>query len=145
MAPEIFLISEDSQVENQTTKCDIWSFGIMLLEIVTNKKPYGDKINLYELLNNKSDKNKIGLLPETLFLINRECDSTFNFISRCLCPNPDKRPDATSLLTCGYFNINKENDNKQVNTGSKSYCYKDVLRVWNDQCDYQPTPEMRDF
>jgi len=68
MAPEIFKISnEDSHVENYTTKCDIWSFGIMLLEIVTNKKPYGDKINIYELLNNKSDNKNIVRLPETLF------------------------------------------------------------------------------
>lgn len=132
MAPEIFKISnEDSHVENYTTKCDIWSFGIMLLEIVTNKKPYGDKINIYELLNNKSDNKNIVRLPETLFYINRECDATFIFITRCLCPDPDKRPDAKTLLGSEYFKF-MDGDKEQVNTEHKTYWYEDVLRVWKE-------------
>lgn len=37
----------------------------MLLEIATNKKPYGDNINFSELLMNKTDK--LIRMPETLF------------------------------------------------------------------------------
>lgn len=81
-------------------------------------------------------------MPETLFYINRECESTFNIITCCLCPDPDRRPDATTLLQFEYFQKNSKSDKEYVHTNERRFWQSDVIRVWKEYCHYEPPEEL---
>lgn len=95
MAPELF----DQEYDKNA---DIWSFGIMILEILFGRPPYARfapfKVMKLILSNpppipDKSDVKNVNLL---------------NLIIQCLTKDPEKRPGTTKLLSHKFFKNNKQ-------------------------------------
>ncbi|WP_411025078.1 protein kinase domain-containing protein, partial [Salmonella sp. s54836] len=76
MAPEIY----KKQFYNE--KCDIWSFGIAILEMITGDPPYyGSSVSKEEVVN----KLTHGIIP-----IPKDIPQNMNsFIRKCLKENPE--------------------------------------------------------
>lgn len=74
-----------------TIKSDVWSFGVVLTEIITRgRTPYPGMTNA-EVLDAVSDRNYRMPQPEN-------CpDSLYNIMLECWHKNPDKRPSFDSL------------------------------------------------
>jgi len=81
MAPEI--LKKNNNEDGYTNKCDIYSFGIMLIEMITLESPYKECKNVLEIMTLK-EKIK---LPESIFKINDK--NVFKFICGCLIPIPE--------------------------------------------------------
>lgn len=94
MAPEII-----RGTKNYTTKCDIYSFGIIMWQIIARREsPYlaSHPHDAYVIYWNIVTKN---LRPPKVL-----CDEVLSrFYERCWHDDPDKRPDSQQLLR--YFSI----------------------------------------
>jgi len=103
-APPEILIGDLKQL---TTKADIYSFGILIWEVFTNKRPY-DKIKKSVLINlsqkimnenltpleeklNSGEVIKIPYLPETPVEIEK-------IVKKCLSANPNDRPSIDEII-----------------------------------------------
>uniref|UniRef100_UPI00398068EF protein kinase domain-containing protein n=1 Tax=Salmonella sp. s51228 TaxID=3159652 RepID=UPI00398068EF len=85
MAPEIY----KKQFYNE--KCDIWSFGIAILEMLTGDPPYyASRISKEEVVNKLTQ----GIIP-----IPKDIPHNMSsFIKKCLKENPEERWTAKELL-----------------------------------------------
>jgi len=80
-----------------TTAADIYSFGLLLLELATMRRPYDEWTNDADLFRAVFT----GKPPEALKEVK---DSDLNAIIRaCLAKDPDMRPTALDLLQLDYF------------------------------------------
>ncbi|KAI6660769.1 Serine/threonine-protein kinase PAK 3-like [Oopsacas minuta] len=85
MAPEIY----QRMIYNE--KCDIWSFGIMVIEMFLGDPPYyGTKYGQREIIDFLS--NGIVSIPHNM------PENMANFVRKCLMINPNQRPSARELL-----------------------------------------------
>ncbi len=75
---------------------DIYSFGMCVLEMVTNQTPYKECMNPAQIYRKVSK----GIKPSSLDLIANE--EVKNFIIECLKPK-EERPTATELLKSKYI------------------------------------------
>ncbi|KAI8586845.1 hypothetical protein BDZ88DRAFT_269849 [Geranomyces variabilis] len=85
MAPEVYN-------ENYSEAADIYSFGMMVLEIATKEYPYSEASNqarIYRLVSS-------GIKPAALARVADE--ETRQFIDLCINYDPRRRPTATELL-----------------------------------------------
>ena len=89
MAPEIF-------DENYGVPCDIYAFGMSVLEMVTLQRPYKECANPAQIYKKLIEGKK----PAALELIVNE--DVKEFIVKCLKPQHE-RPTATDLLEDKYF------------------------------------------
>jgi len=92
MAPEVVIR------EKHTTASDMWSFGVMMFEMVTGKLPFESK-NAPQLMCQLATGNvevewPRGLLP----------DNFRDLIEACLQSDPTKRPSPKALLKHPFFN-----------------------------------------
>lgn len=96
MAPEVYKGIYD-------TKIDIYSFGMVVIEICTGKSPY------YECTSQAAIYKKVisGELPASLKKINNF--EVQEFIIKCLNPSCE-RPSAEELLNDKFLMINEEDD-----------------------------------
>lgn len=88
MAPEMY-------EEVYGPSVDIYSFGMCVLEMVTNETPYKECMNPAQIYKKVSK----GIKPCSLNQIANE--QVRSFISECLKPK-DERPSATELLKSEY-------------------------------------------
>ncbi|XP_060658779.1 putative mitogen-activated protein kinase kinase kinase 7-like [Drosophila nasuta] len=92
MAPEIVERPE------YTVKCDVYSFGIILWEVMSRKKPFNNLENetSYFILN----KVMKGLRPDVNDVnVIQNAEPIKLLITNCWDPNPKKRPDMHELIT----------------------------------------------
>jgi serine/threonine protein kinase len=99
MAPEV-LNSDSSHQYNE--KVDIWSFGLVVVELITSIQPYSECHNMSQLLQ----RIQKGEPPNSLKDIKHAL--TQDLISACLQIDPEKRPSAKDLLTHDFFKTTKE-------------------------------------
>jgi len=71
---------------------DIWSLGLILLELATGKYPYADADSYFKLLSQMSDQ-PAPAVPEGDF-----SDAFAEFIGFCLEKEPNRRPASRELL-----------------------------------------------
>ena len=91
MAPEIF------QREAYNHKADIWSFGIMVLEMHLGDPPYYGSPKTNETIVNHLAMGEVPI-PENM------STKMQNFVRRCLAYNPEERPSVEELLNDVYLN-----------------------------------------
>ena len=97
MSPELI-----SQNKNLNEKSDIYSLGMMIIEIITLEIPYS------ECHNEKEVKNKIlkGELPKAYYRIMNE--EVKKFLLKLLAYDPNKRYNIENLLQDPFLKITKE-------------------------------------
>jgi len=101
MAPEMY-------EEVYGPSVDIYSFGMCVLEMVTNETPYKECMNPAQIYRRVSK----GIKPCSLNQIANE--EVRSFIDECLKPK-DERPSATELLKSEFLNtVDPELDNQPV-------------------------------
>ncbi|CAM8937324.1 unnamed protein product [Rhodiola kirilowii] len=89
MAPELY-------EEDYTEMVDIYSFGMSLLEMVTNEIPYSECDNVVKVYK----KVTSGIQPQSMSKVtDPECKA---FIQKCIA-KPRARPSATELLSDSFF------------------------------------------
>ena len=96
-------------------KCDIYSLGISIIEIITGEKPYSEcKGKILAVC----DKVKNGILPECFSLIKNE--KVKKFILKCLKPE-NERPSANELLQDEFLNDldSEENNYPAIDVSNK--------------------------
>ena len=106
-APECFENNQNSKI---TTKVDIWSLGIILYEILFNKKPFCIDINTpYSMFKNNVIHNEDSIdFPNDVNI----SDNCKEFIINCLKFNQNERYDVYQALNSKfiqYLNLNKDN------------------------------------
>jgi WNK lysine deficient protein kinase len=96
-------------------KCDIYSLGISIIEIITGEKPYSEcKGKILSIC----DRVKNGILPECFRLIKNE--KVKKFILKCLKPE-NERPSANELLQDEFLNDldSEENNYPAIDVSNK--------------------------
>ncbi|GIL44960.1 hypothetical protein Vafri_2397 [Volvox africanus] len=89
MAPEVYDESYDE-------RCDIYSFGMCLLELATLEYPYAECHSVPQIFK----KVTLGVPPASLVRVTPDLRE---FISLCIAHNPDDRPSARELLKHPYL------------------------------------------
>ena len=90
MAPEIF------QREGYNEKVDIWSFGIMVMEMFLGDPPYYGSNKSNETIANLLAMGEVPI-PETM------SPQLHKFVSRCIAYSPEDRPTVEELLEDEYL------------------------------------------
>ncbi|XP_061186418.1 tyrosine-protein kinase RYK-like [Saccostrea echinata] len=91
MSPVKWMAPESLETGIYTTQSDVWSFGVLLWELMTRgSKPYPD-IDEWDMLS-YLEKNK--KLPQPLFCP----DLVYSLMKQCWNLNPDKRPTFFDLV-----------------------------------------------
>ncbi|KEH22007.1 Serine/Threonine-kinase WNK11-like protein [Medicago truncatula] len=104
MAPELY-------EENYTEMVDIYSFGMLVLEMVTREIPYSECDNVAKIYKKVSS----GVRPQSL---NKIKDAEVKaFIERCLA-QPRARPSADELLKDPFFDVLDCDENGDVDDES---------------------------
>ena len=50
MAPEVILSDPDAETDDYDVSVDMYAFGMMMLELVTLREPYGECKSLHEIV-----------------------------------------------------------------------------------------------
>lgn len=91
-----------------TEKSDVYSLGMVLIEMITLEIPYSD-------VNNTSasiQKIRDGILPSAL---DRILDKAVKqFILTLIDPDPDKRPTVTELINHDFLKVHDKEDNRHI-------------------------------
>jgi serine/threonine protein kinase len=99
MAPEIF------QGQKYTKASDIYSFGMIMWEFMTGRRPFWDRNHDIELIIDISD----GLRPP---IVTNAPEGYIELMKECWNSDPDKRPQATDLYKRVEEMYFREDDNK---------------------------------
>ncbi|CAM0908269.1 unnamed protein product [Alopecurus aequalis] len=92
-----YLAPELAYTENVTAKCDVYSFGVLVLELFMGFHP-GDLLSSIYLTTSENDVRLLDLLDSRLVLPDaetaREIYGVLSVAVQCLEPNPSRRPMA---------------------------------------------------
>ncbi|KAF6997305.1 hypothetical protein CFC21_013539 [Triticum aestivum] len=92
-----YIAPELAYTENVTEKCDVYSFGVLVLEVFMGIHP-GDLISSLPLTSKNNDVCLRGLLDSRLVIPDAEtAGEIYKVLSvgvQCLDPNPTRRPTA---------------------------------------------------
>ena len=109
MAPELYN-------EIYSTSVDIWAFGMVLLELMTQERPYFECDNVAQIYRKVSD----GTLPRQLQWITDQ--QVKEFIQLCLSDEKD-RPTAEKLLVHSFFSEENSTGTNNSPVTAREYFY----------------------
>jgi len=119
MAPEV--ISSDIAYD---TKCDIWSLGIMAMEMIEGEPPYMDESSIKALFLIVSKGRPPFKNPETM------SQALQDFIDQCTKMSPEQRPTSAQLLKHSFMSVaGKPQDLHNIVKKAKEEAEKVVLEV----------------
>eukprot|EP00466_Bigelowiella_natans_P011186 jgi/Bigna1/61118/fgenesh1_kg.18_\ len=99
-APEVFLPPEDTEVNEYTSKIDVYSFGICLWHMLTRSRAnplLGKGLNEIKM-KTMIKRGKFLPWPEKLQAGPESCMKTLKSVmDQCVAFNPDDRPDFTTI------------------------------------------------
>lgn len=85
MAPEVL------SAEEYTNKADVYSYGVLLWEIISREEPYGEEEFMFEIIEKVQSGYRLPLPPY--------CPKNVaSLISDCWQQDPVKRPDFRNIL-----------------------------------------------
>jgi len=96
MAPEV-LGNTNSNQKTYTEKADVWSYGVLLSEIITQELPKRMMQIQYRAFN-ENGQNKI-ILPPIPSSIDPKVKSIIEIMEKCITLEPHKRPSATDVVS----------------------------------------------
>jgi serine/threonine-protein kinase OSR1/STK39 len=100
MAPEVM------ETEDYDSKVDIWSFGILALELAFGYAPYEHCELLEAIIKTiKDDPPTIDLYDDKSYKFSK---SFIDLFTKCLKKNPKDRPSASKLLKHKFFKLRKD-------------------------------------
>lgn len=85
MAPEVMTSS------NYGIKADVYSFGMLMYEVIIGKTPFGDYKSVNDIVNDVVKKNMRPTLPSPRLNI-------YDLIENCWKTKPEERPDFNSIV-----------------------------------------------
>lgn len=85
-----------------TEKCDVYSFGIILWEVMSRKRPYHPKTESLQVYWHVLEKDDRPNLQDVNILVSSNV--ILELIDKCWDSNPDKRPTMKDLL----WHLNKK-------------------------------------
>lgn len=96
-APEVL-------VGDYNSKVDIWSLGCVIIEMASGKPPWSEENfeNPFRALYHIGNSGSIPKIPDTVSAVGRA------FILMCLERDPQKRPDATTLLQQTWLAVEED-------------------------------------
>eukprot|EP00760_Papus_ankaliazontas_P023980 PhM_4_TR2110/c1_g3_i1/m.57491 len=106
-----FMAPEVAKEEPHDTKCDIWSIGCTLMEMLTGRQPMphieGNYLQTIAALC-RMEPGDVVPIPKSIVGLAR------GFIQRCLQVDPEKRPTAKTLLSDPFLTHNIASDRKKM-------------------------------
>jgi serine/threonine protein kinase len=93
-APELFSVEEVASASVVTTQSDIYSFGSIVLQVLTGNIPWPHLINAAAILRKVIFEEEIHPRPDD----NRVTDQHWKFMTLCWSKEPDARPSAEKAL-----------------------------------------------
>ncbi|MFQ6640037.1 hypothetical protein Gotur_014842 [Gossypium turneri] len=128
-----YLAPEYAYSNKATTKCDVYSYGVVLMELITGKKPvesdFGENKNIVYWVSTKLDTKEgvMEALDKSLSTsFKDEMIQVLRTAMRCTCKNPSQRPtmnevvqllidaDPCRLGSCKLLSTNKTKDASNV-------------------------------
>jgi tousled-like kinase len=98
LPPECF----DPDKPKISGKVDVWSAGVILFQMLFASKPFGNNISQKHIL----ERNLIHSNLKVEFPSSRKVsDEAKNFLSKCLTPNVNQRPDAIELASHPFLSF----------------------------------------
>lgn len=127
MAPEMF-------EENHSFPCDIYSFGMLLLEMLTMDTPFGECKTFVQIYKKISTQTK----PELLEMVNVK--HARDLIEKCTAHNPDERPSIDQILQHDFFTdksienvVLDMNDNEPKNKLKEIFSTKNEMTLLKEE------------
>ncbi|KAK8355374.1 hypothetical protein V6Z12_A05G285300 [Gossypium hirsutum] len=100
-----YLAPEYAYSNKATTKCDVYSYGVVLMELITGKKPvesdFGENKNLVYWVSTKLDTKEgvMEALDKSLSTsFKDEMIQVLRTAMRCTCKNPSQRPTMNEVV-----------------------------------------------
>jgi len=120
MAPEAITLPNSI-----TAKSDIWSLGIVVIELIQGNPPFFEIDMIHHVLYKIVTETDLPTLPED---ISKECS---NFIEVCLNRDPTLRLSARKLLKHEWIELHrKENDSsEETSESAKSHLSRHIKRI----------------
>ena len=122
------VLTEFAYMRKVTTKVDVFSFGILVMEFLTKQRPTGLEeedgcpVSLSQLIEKALSNGTNGILqvldPVIARNVSKEEETLvelFKLALSCTNPNPDDRPNMDEVLSSLKKLSNVKNDSKLVN------------------------------